>query len=99
MSYSLHLYRMTDCVRTRSNSFTEVGKDGNSDKAPGPATWSGGGSGASTPGRFLFVVLVSTKKYHLGSRVLSSVRLQGEIWSSLGCSEEVEEERAREGAP
>lgn len=32
----------------------EVGKDGNSEKSPAPVTWSRGGSGASTPGRFLF---------------------------------------------
>lgn len=60
--------------------------------------WSGEGSEASTPGRFLFVLLVSPRRYHLGSRVLSSVRPSGEIWSSLGRSEETGEETAREGA-
>lgn len=98
MSYSLHLYQITDCVRTRGESCMDLGKDSNSDKSTASATWSGGGSGSSTPGRFFIVFLVSTKNHHLGSRVLSSARPQGEVWSSLECSEEIGEETAREGA-
>ena len=59
------------------------GKNGNSKKSPAPAAWSRGGSGSSTPEGFLFVLLVSTERYHLGSTALSSVRAQGEICSSL----------------
>lgn len=42
--------------------------------------------------------LVSTKTHHLGGRVLSSARPQGEVWRSLERSEEIGEETAREGA-